>query len=67
VLEITNKSRGPISIMVRSRTGPSPRKFSILVIPGYGAGKNVIRIFEELRTEHIDMLERERLITVKRV
>jgi hypothetical protein len=38
-----------------------------MVIPGYGAGKNVVRLLEELRTEQIDMLERERLITVKLV
>lgn len=67
MLEITNKTRGPISIMVRSKRGPSPRKFTTMVIPGYGAGKNVVRLLEELRTEQIDMLERERLITVKLV
>ena len=67
MLEITNKTRGPIPIMIRSRTGPSPRKFTTQVIPGYGSGMNVIRILEELRTEQINMLERKKLITVKTV
>jgi hypothetical protein len=56
MLEITNKTKGPITVMVRSKT--KPRSFTTLRICGIGAGKNVAIIEDEAKTEYIDRVEK---------
>ena len=64
---ITNKQRGPVQLIVRSRM--APRSFTVKNVPGVGAGKNVYHMPDELYSEHgnIDRLENAKLISVKRV
>jgi len=63
MLEVRNKSRSPIQIVVRSRK--APRAFTTLNIPGIGAGKNVVYIDDERKTEYIDRIEDWKLITTR--
>lgn len=65
MLEITNRTRGPVSLVVRSRRGPSSRQFTTLTILGIGAGCNVVRIEDEAATEYIEKARREKLISVR--
>lgn len=44
MIEIRNKDKSPVQILVRSRT--APRAFTTLIIPGIGGGKNT-RIIED--------------------
>ena len=60
--KITNRTKGPISIMVKSKK--SPRSFTTLPIPGLGSGKNFIYLEEERFTEYINRMELRKLITV---
>ena len=63
MIEIKNKSKSPVQLVVRSRK--APRSFTTLNVPGVGANKNVISIPDELHTEYIDRLEKDGLITTK--
>jgi hypothetical protein len=46
MIEITNKSKSPVQLMVKSRT--APKAFTTLIIPGIGAKKNVRIIKDEM-------------------
>lgn len=61
MIEITNKTVGPVQLIVRSRK--KSRSFTTLIIPGRGAGKNVKLIADELNTEYIDRAEKAGLIS----
>jgi len=63
--EITNKQRGPVQLIIRSRRGPSPREFTVLNLCGVGKGKNVYLVEDELMTDTIWQAEREKLIAVR--
>lgn len=65
MIEIKNKNRFPIQIVVRSRK--APRAFTTLNIPGIGKGKNIVTIEDELHTEYIDRLERHGLISTRKI
>lgn len=66
MLEITNRTRGPVTILVRSFKGPSTRRFTSLVIPGIGAGLNVARITDEMVVgDYIEKARRAKLVSVK--
>ena len=65
MIEIKNRGRSPVQLVVRSRK--APRAFTTLIVPGIGAGKNVILIEDELWTETIDRVEKMGLITQRRV
>lgn len=65
MIEIKNKQKSPIQLLVKSRR--KPRSFTTLNVPGRGAQKNIIYIEDELHTEYIDRLERDGLITTKYV
>lgn len=65
MLEITNKQKFPVQIIVRSRTGP--RAFTCWNIPGIGGGKNVIHLADERKTEYIDRLDKDKLISVRQL
>lgn len=65
MLEITNKSRFSIPLVVRSRR--APRTFTTLNIPGVGRGNNVRYVEDELWTEYIERAEKQGLITYRRI
>lgn len=64
MIEITNITRGPVQVMVRS--GSAPRSFTTLIIPGIGAGNNVRIIDDEMVTPEMKRVEKEfKLISTK--
>lgn len=63
--EITNKQRGPVQLVVRSRRGPSPREFTVKNLCGIGSGENVWHCEDELMTDYIWKAENEKLIAVQ--
>ena len=65
MIEIRNKQRGPIQILVRSRKAPAA--FTTLNIPGIGKGKNVVYIEDERATEIIERVEKMGLISTRYV
>lgn len=65
MIEIKNKQRSPVQIVIRSRT--APRAFTTLNIPGVGSGNNVVCIEDERRTDVIDRVEKMGLIATRYV
>jgi hypothetical protein len=63
MIEIRNKTKSPVQVLVRSKK--SPRSFTTLIVPGIGAGKNVVLIEDERTTEVIDRLEKLGLISTR--
>jgi hypothetical protein len=63
MIEIKNKQKSPVQIIVRSRT--APRAFTTLIIPGIGKGKNIRLIDDELKTDIIDRVEKMGLISTR--
>jgi hypothetical protein len=65
MLEIRNKTKQPIQLVVRSRR--KPRSFTTLNVPGIGAGKNTILLEDEKHTDYIDRVEAMGLISTRYV
>jgi len=65
MIEITNKQRCPVQVLVRSRK--SPRSFTTLNIPGIGSGNNIYLLEDERVTEYIDRVEKLGLISTRKV
>lgn len=65
MIEIKNKGKGPVQIVVRSKT--SPRAFTTLIIPGIGKGLNVRQIEDEQATDVIERVEKLGLISTRYV
>ncbi len=63
MIEIKNKTKGPVQVVIRSRM--TPRNFTVLNIPGIGASKNVVYLEDERHTEYVDRVERMGLITTR--
>ena len=63
MIEVKNKSKSPVQLVVRSRK--APRSFTTLIIPGIGKGKNVRLIDDGLKTEYIDRVENMGLISTR--
>lgn len=63
--EVTNKQRGPVQLLIRSRRGPSPREFTVLNLCGIGKGNNIRLVEDELMTDYIWQAEREKLVSVR--
>lgn len=63
MIEIKNKQKGPVQLLVRSKKAPS--SFTTLIIPGIGAGKNVRLIADELMTGVIERVEKMGLISTR--
>lgn len=63
MIEIKNKTRGPVQVLVRSKE--APRSFTTLIIPGIGAGKNYRYIEDEHTTEVVERVERMGLISTR--
>lgn len=55
MIEITNKQKSPVQVLIRSRDGS--RAFTTLNIPGRGAGHNVYLLEDERKTKYIDDVE----------
>lgn len=63
MIEITNMQRTPVQIPVRSKDAPN--EFTVLNIPGIGAGKNIRIIEDERRTEYISRIENWKMISTR--
>jgi hypothetical protein len=57
MLQITNKQKSPIQLIIRSKT--RPRSMSVLNIPGLGKGNNVYYLEDELSTEYVERMEKK--------
>ena len=65
MLEIKNKNRFPVQLIIRSRK--APRSFTVLNVPGIGSQKNIYYLEDERATDYIDRAEKSGLISVKQV
>ena len=63
MIEITNKSRSPVQLVIRSTRATNT--FTCLNIPGIGAGKNVYLLADERKTEYVDRAEADGLISTR--
>ena len=63
MIEIKNKQKSPVQLIVRSRT--APRAFTTLIIPGIGKGKNIRLIDDEQTTDIIERVEKMGLISTR--
>lgn len=65
MLEITNKTKQPIQLVVRSKR--APKAFTVLNIPGIGVNKNVFLLEEERSTDYILRAEQKGFIKIKKI
>lgn len=65
MIEIKNKTRSPIQIVIRSKK--SPKSFTTLNIPGIGAGNNTYYLEDERNTEYVERAEKMGLISIKKI
>lgn len=65
MIEITNKLKSPVQLVVRSKKAPSA--FTTLNIPGVGRGHNVRVIEDESHTIYIDRVENMGLISTRNI
>ena len=63
MIEIKNKTKSPIQLVIRSRK--APKSFTTLNIPGVGAGKNTYLLEDERNTEYVERAEKLGLISTK--
>jgi hypothetical protein len=63
MIEVKNKTKSPVQLIVRSKT--APKAFTTLIIPGIGANSNVRLIEDEMATEYIERVEKMGLISTK--
>lgn len=63
MIEIKNKLKSPVQLVVRSRK--APRAFTTLIVPGIGKGNNIRLIEDELATEYIERVEKMGLISTR--
>jgi hypothetical protein len=63
MIEIKNKTKSPIQLVIRSRK--APKAFTTLNIPGVGAGKNTYLLEDERNTEYVERAEKLGLISTK--
>lgn len=65
MIEIRNRQKFPVQVVVRSRR--APKSFTTLNVPGVGAGKNVRLIEDELVTDYVERAEKMGLISVRHI
>lgn len=65
MIEITNRKKFPIQVMVKSRR--SPKSFTTKIIPGKGAGNNTWLCEDERATTYIERLEAAGLISTRHI
>jgi hypothetical protein len=63
MIEIKNKTKGPVQVLIRSRK--SPKSFTTLNIPGVGSGRNTYLMEDERNTEYVDRAEKLGLISTR--
>ena len=65
MIEITNRQKCPVQVLVRSRR--SPRSFTTLNIPGIGKGNNIYLLEDERATDYIERVEKMGLISTRQI
>jgi hypothetical protein len=65
MIEITNRQKSPVQVLVRSRR--SPRSFTTLNIPGIGKGNNIYLLEDERITDYIERVEKLGLISTRKI
>ena len=65
MIEITNRDRGPVQLMVKSRNYVSG--FTTQILPGRGKKQNVCLIEDEQWTDQIGLLEELKMVSTRRV
>lgn len=65
MIEIKNKTKSPIQLVIRSRK--APRSFTTLNIPGLGAGNNTYLLEDERNTEYVERAEKLGLISTRQI
>ena len=65
MIEIRNRRKFPVQVVIRSRRAPN--SFTTLNVPGVGAGRNVILIEDELKTDYVERAEKMGLISVRHI
>ena len=63
MIEIRNKKRFPVQLIIRSRR--TPNSFTTLNVPGVGKGKNIYYLEDERVTPYIERIEKMGFITTK--
>ena len=63
MLEIKNKNKFPVQLIIKSRK--APRSFTTLNVQSIGSGKNIYYLEDERTTEYIDRAVDQGLISVK--
>ena len=62
--EITNREKGPVQLVIKSKT--RPHAMVCLNIPGLGSDKNVYHLQDELMTEYVERAEKKyKKVTVR--
>jgi hypothetical protein len=64
MIEITNKKKYPVQVIIKSTK--IPNSFTCLNIPGIGKKNNIFLLQDERATEYIDRAVEAGLITTKR-
>lgn len=68
MIEITNQTKGPIQLVVKSLSKNRKGKaITVLNIPGVGGGQNVRLIEDERHTDYIDWAEQKGFIKQKKI
>lgn len=65
MIEIRNKQRFPVPLVLKSKT--HPKGITNKILPGIGKGNNVINIEDELYTSYIDEAEKRGWISIKKI
>lgn len=65
MLEIKNRNKFPVQLVVRSRR--TPNSFTTLNIPGIGNGKNIYYLEDERATEYVDRAEKQGMISTRHI
>jgi hypothetical protein len=63
MIEIKNKMKSPVQLVIRSRK--APKAFTTLNIPGLGSGKNTYYLEDERNTEYVERAEKMGLISTR--
>ena len=65
MLEITNTTKHPVQLVIRSKK--APKAFTVLNIPGVGLNKNIFLLEEERSTDYILRAEQKGFIKIKKI
>lgn len=65
MIEIRNRMRWPVQLVIRSRK--APRSFTTLNIPGVGGDKNIYYLEDERTTEYVDRAEQAGYISTRHI